>query len=510
MSEESYSEYMFKGISVTFVASIVIGVAALATRMYLSRALSTEEYGILFAVISFFGFLRAFRELGLGQTIVKFIPEYRVDKKFTELKSSIVTSLLIQLAVSIPTACVFYFFSGWFASAYIGNEAASTVIQIFSFWFVLKVFASIGPKIFGGFRDIPRSKSVEIVRMFSILIPIVLVGYFSDLKIEMAAVFYVFGSLITFLWIVYQLRNYKDTFSKGELVVNRETAKKVLYFGLPLLLAGLAGSVSAQIDTMVITVFRTPQEVGLYQVARPGTRIILMMGAALSGPLFPMISELSAKEDGERLKSASYFITKFSLLALIPVALIFLAFPEIIIRVLFSAKYLAATTTLRILTLTMIVSVLFSTYGRILLGVGRNRLYTKFMWTATGLNIIGDLLLVPLFGIEGAATAFLVSFSIALLLEVHSSQKIIKFDFPSLSLVKMFLGGFLVLAEIFVIKNIINLLFWIEIPLILAPAAFTYLVWVLRTNVLEKKDLRMIKENMPIPKVIFKFLRKLS
>lgn len=511
MSEESYSEYIFKGTSVAFVASVVTGLLGLGMRMFLSRALSPEEYGILFAVFSLFGFLGLLRGLGLGNTIVKFLPEFREKENYTYLKSSITISLIIQLSLSALIVGVTFLFSGEIASAFIGNKAAEPIIRLLGVFFWLMAFIRFGPRIFSGFKDIPRAKSVELVRLSSLFLLLLGLSFVLDLNATSAALIYVTSGAIASVWILLQLRSYSSILRKGELKLSKKITKKLLIFGIPLAFAGIAGVTTSYIDTIVITWFRTPTEVGLYQVARPATRAIQLAGLSLGAPLFPMISELWAKKDEKRLSSTLYYTLKFPLLVLIPMALVFLAFPEIIIRVLFSSKYLAAATTLRILTLTMIVATLFSLFKKTLIGIGKNKLFAKIYGVAAVLNVVGDIVLVPIIGIEGAALAFLLSFLVALILEIYYAHQNVRFPVPKKALRKMVLGGIATLTLLFLLKEIITISpWWLKIPAVILPSGLFYLIWIFRTKTLTSKDIKLLKKNVPIPDWAIKVLRKLA
>ncbi len=506
MSEKNYADYIFRGASIAFIFGVATGVIGLLVRIFLSRSLSPIDYGIFYAVFSLIGFLKLFRKLGLGQAIVKFLPEFREKNKFTELKSSILSAVLVKLVVSSLMAGILFVFSEQVAMGFIGNRSAVSIIRLLSVWFVVMSLLSSGQKIFQGFGDIVGFKSVEFLRVLITFLILGVFSYFTDLEAPGTALAFVLGNILVGLWVLIRLKKHKTTLSKGEMKISKQVTKKMVFFGLPLMFSGLAGVITGRIDTIVITFFRTSKEVGFYQVARPATKIIMQAGSVVGVPLLPMVSELWAKKDMESLNFTMYYISKLSFLLLIPLVLIFLTFPKIIIRVLFSKQYLPAAGAMRILSVTMLVTVLFSIFGKTLVAIGKNRLHAKIYGVAAGLNLVGDLLLVPFIGIEGAALAFLFSFVVALLLEFHYTQKHIEFDIPIKAIGKIIIGGALTIVLILLLKSVLPFPIWPKIFLVLICGFIFYTIWIFGMSILTDEDFEMIRQTIPLPDLVFRIL----
>ncbi len=509
-AEESYSEYMVKGVSISFAVTIAIGISGILMRMFLSRSLSPTDYGIFYAVFSLLGFFALIRQMGLGQTIVKFLPEFEEKEDFTSLKSSIIIALIIQLSAASLVAGFFFIFSKEIAIGFIGSKTAIPIIRFLSLWFISMVFLRVGSRVFRGFKDILGSKLVELFRIIITFILLGMFSYFANLGATETALSFFLGCTLALSWIMIRLRKHKTRLSRGEIEFSKPLAKKLFYFGLPLIFVGIAGTLTSQIDTLTITLFRTPKEVGYYQVARPITKIIGQVGTVIGVPLLPMLSELWAKDDTERIQSSFYYLVKLTFLFIVPLVLIFLAFPEIIIRILFTSSYLPAAGAVRILSITMVTTVMFALLGRVLIATGKNILYSKLYGLAAVINLVGDVILVPILGIEGAALAFLISFSVALTLEFYYIRKDLDLAVSTKEIFKIVLGGMISLSIILILKNVLTLPIWPEIFIILIPASLFYLFWSLKTRILTDGDLKMMKETLPFPHFIIKIVRQIK
>lgn len=507
--EESYPEFMVKGSSIAFIALVLTGIFGLAIRSFMSRSLSVQEYGLFYAVFSLISFLTVLRSLGQLGALNRYITKFLKEKKFSELKSSIFVSLLMQISAGLCVGILIIILSPQIATRFFGTKSAVPLLRILSVWYILMTLIKIGETIFQAFKDVPSNRSVELLRMVSVFLLIFSFSYIGDLNGRGAAFAYLGSSILTIIWIILRLSKFKPTFKKGTLSIEKSLLKELFLFGLPLIFSGFAGMITSYVDTIVITFFKTSREVALYQVARPATRILQYFGMGLSIPLFPMISELWTDRDFDRLKQTIYYITKFSFLLMIPGILGFLTFPEIIINLLFGSAYLEAATTLQILSLTMATVSLFTLLGRILVGTGKNVSWSKVYASAAILNLVGDLILVPFLGAEGAAFAFLTSHIFACALSYYYIRDRIEISFPYRAILKMISGGICTLILISLVR-LLPFSLWPKLFLATIIGGFFYLIWTLRTKVLTEEDFKILKENLPIPTQIIKILRYLE
>jgi len=71
----NYVEKFVKGTTIVFLMHIVGGAIGYLLRLFIARNLTVAEFGLLYAVLSFIGFLTMFRDLGFGPALTKFVAE---------------------------------------------------------------------------------------------------------------------------------------------------------------------------------------------------------------------------------------------------------------------------------------------------------------------------------------------------------------------------------------------------------------------------------------------------
>lgn len=478
--------------------------------MFLARSLTVAEYGLFYAVFALISFFILFRDLGLGSALVKYIPEFAVRKQHAEIKSSIASALLVQAAFGFIVSAALFILSDHIALLIFRTLDASLPLRILSTWFFVAILYTLMQVTFQGFQNMPAYASINFFNLLLILLLAVFFVGFLGLGVGGVAFAYLIAAAVVGLFsLTFFIKRYRRVFQE-KASVTKPLLKKLLVFALPIFIGGLGGLIIAYTDTIMITIFRTLPEVGFYQAAQPTARVLWYFPTALTVVFFPMISELWVKRERKLIGGALHFLTKFSFILIMPAAFIFIAFPEIVINLLFGPRYLAGAMALQILGVVAIIYAPYVILAYAVSGIGRPVVITKVVSFMACLNLVGNLALIPRYGIEGAAVATLVSHLIGLALLFYYTRKFIRFTVPSLPLLKTAIGGVFTLLLIFSLKSILVLPPWPEAFAVMIPGLLFYGVWILTTKAITKEDLRLIARIVPMPGWLAKLARRLT
>lgn len=442
---------------------------------------------------------------------MRFVSKFRAEQKSHLVKSSIITSLVAITGASLLISGLVIGLSEFLASSYFEASRAVPVLIILSIWFFFMSFHNFLAATLRGFKDFFGKTLGEIIRNLTPVVGVIVFSLSIDLGLVSASIFYLIGPIISaILFYTLLKRRHYGKMPETSGSFSKPLLKKMVTFGLPLILSGTAVSVIGSTDTLMLTGLRPLGDVGLYQVARLTKPVLMYFGAALAMPLFPVVSELWAKGDKKTLQNTLKILTKFSFILMIPVALIFLTFPEMIIRIFFGAKYLAAANAMRILAVASVFWVMGRSFESTLSGIGKTTLVLRAIGSAAIFNIIANLLLIPLYGATGAAIATGLSFLISFILCIYYSRREIEFPLPFSALLKTGTGGVLTLLLIIALKGILPLPTWPELFIILISSSAFYIVWLFGTKIIVKKDLEIIEASAPIPKKIISILERIA
>ena len=119
----------------------------------------------------------------------------------------------------------------------------------------------------------------------------------------------------------------------------------------------------------------------------------------------PVASELYARGKEQELNSIYKAVTKWVLSLALPGFLLMALFSESILMIMFGAEYVGGATALSILAFALFISSVLGPANYVLQTYGKTRIVMKGYFIGAGVNFGLNLLLIPLYGINGAAIA---------------------------------------------------------------------------------------------------------
>ncbi|MEM2618776.1 MAG: flippase [Candidatus Hadarchaeales archaeon] len=501
MSEtEKCAKYMARGSIIIFLSFVLSGLAALLIRVFLARNLAPREYGMIYAAFYFVSFFGFFRELGLTASLTKYIPEFLIRKDYSSIRASIKFVLLFQVLIVGTVSLVLFFLSPYIASGFIRQPEATQVLRYFTIWLFFSIFYSTLLSVFQGFRDIFAHGLLTAGFEISILVLLIPFLFLFNLRASGAALAYLFGTFALCVTFFFYLRLKHGEIFSAPAAQLKAVARPLLLFSIPLAVASIFSMLMSYIDTWAVTAFCGVEEVGYYQVAQPAARLLYYVAASIVIPLFPLISELWAKNDLPFLNSVVSSILRFSFLSMMPPVLVFIAFPEVIIRILFGGGYLPGALVLQIFAVTALVSLLYKIFSTTAVGIGKSKIIMIVAITTGATAFALNMTLVPVWGMKGAAFSQLIAHTVGFVIYAAYLCRFIKFSIPVLPMIKTIVGSVLTLLTICGLKSLLVLPVFIETAIVALAGLLFYAIWILATKALAKNDLVLLVRAFPIPR----------
>jgi len=183
----------------------------------------------------------------------------------------------------------------------------------------------------------------------------------------------------------------------------------LLRYSLPTALAGTVGVTMTWLDRLLVGYYLPTESVGWYQVAAQASGSFAVVLGAFSAIFVPMIAGLLERGEQDRLQELFRVATKWGALAVLPGAALCLVFPGESIATIFGEEFVPAAVPLLILVLGQLVNVATGAVGYLLMMSGRPYLWLGLSAAALAADCALNVLLIPLYGLGGAAAATAVS-----------------------------------------------------------------------------------------------------
>ena len=220
--------------------------------------------------------------------------------------------------------------------------------------------------------------------------------------------------------------------SCGWLAHFRATAVILLSYGIATYGIDVLGTLSGTVDSALVIGFLTSSSLGLYSVSLAASRLINVISNSINAVIFPKASGLSQEdalglvERAARVGFAASFVAG---------AVFTLALP-ILLPLLYGRAFSPVIPVTRLLTLETIIGSTIATYGQAFMATGRPLIVTLFQFIGLCSTVPLMFVLIPRFGLMGAAISLLISTGIRFVFISIAFPIVLKVKTPSLMITR--------------------------------------------------------------------------
>lgn len=186
-------------------------------------------------------------------------------------------------------------------------------------------------------------------------------------------------------------------------------ARSILFDSLPLMLNHLLATVFFKIDVLIIESLQGSRELGLYSAAYKFVDGLLIIPSTLTFALFPMLSRLASASPEVAMRTVRQGIRALLILAF-PIATGITLLADQLILLVAGPEYLPhSAQVLQVLIWFLPFSYVNGLVQYLLIALEKQRFITICFLGAALFNIVGNLVLIPIYGIIGAGIITVLS-----------------------------------------------------------------------------------------------------
>jgi O-antigen/teichoic acid export membrane protein len=167
--------------------------------------------------------------------------------------------------------------------------------------------------------------------------------------------------------------------------------------------------INGRTDVIALGYFHEDADVGIYRVAVQLAAMVIFGLQSVNIIQGPHIAHLYSTGDMTRLQKMVTRSSQGVMAIAIPVVLIFILFGKLIIRIAFGAEYEGAYPPLIILCVGQLINASMGSVGYLLNMTGHERDTTRSIFIGVIVNLVLNLTLTPLWGMNGTAVATAVT-----------------------------------------------------------------------------------------------------
>ena len=418
-----------RGSALNLIGAGVAAVTTLALTVVITREYSKPVAGAFFTAISLFLIVESAAGLGAWVGLVNFIARLRrlghEDRVPAILRAAVVPVVLVSLACTAGMLLFAEPLARLLLSGHLGKDGAApaTVADALRALALALPFAALADTLLGAARGYRAMKPTVVVdkigRSSAQLIGVMIAVAAGSVALlaPLWAVPYVPAAALGWYWLRRVRRDHRPgagaarepgtTGARGNAVsvgagVGSATSRGFWRFTGPRAVANLAQITIQRIDIVLVAIMRGPVEAAIYTAA---TRFLVagqFANSALSQAAQPRFAELFAVDDRRGANVVYRATTAWLVILTWPLYLLAVIYgPEILS--IFGHSYRAGDMVMVILGLTMLVATACGQVDMVLITTGRSSWSLANGLMAVGVNVGLDVLLIPRYGITGAA-----------------------------------------------------------------------------------------------------------
>ncbi len=403
---------LLKGGLFAFGYRVLTMLISYALVIVISRKLGKEGIGVWNLCIATLNIWVMIGCFGFNTSIVRFVSQYRAKNWHATVRT--LYRIIIQYSTlsGIVLGGILFFSSEFLATYYFKDPAMNIPMKITGIIVPLVVISTINVEFIRGMKRIQISEFFRtLVLQLTALIGTVVLSYYS-LTAEDPLIAYACGALLALVGTTIFIHKYlkKSIISGGEPTEAEPlfSFKTHLMISLPMIMTSFIQLLNGRVDILMLGYFADTGVAGVFGMAFKLSIITNFVIGAMKAIAMPKISELFWSDKKDELKKVVHFSTLFIFAFAFPVSLVLMIFPEFILS-LISDEFTEGATVLRIFAAMQLINAGSGMVAVFLNMSGNQLFFTKIVTITTTMNIVLNIILIPIYGMEGAAFATLLS-----------------------------------------------------------------------------------------------------
>ncbi|MBI5046113.1 polysaccharide biosynthesis C-terminal domain-containing protein, partial [Candidatus Micrarchaeota archaeon] len=219
-----------------------------------------------------------------------------------------------------------------------------------------------------------------------------------------------------------------------EKISIKEVLTELAPFGLLLAAIQSFSVIVSSLDRLILGYLSNPAEaaklVATYSIATNLATVLMLFGIAIGNIFVPMISRLAGENKLPEMRAVMETAQRWTLFLTLPAAAVMITFSQEILTIFYTSTYRSGALTMGIFTLGMVVLSIGYVTSLAIIAVRKIRIELYITVASAVINFILNLLLIPYFGMEGAALAGLIGFVITTMMLNEYGMRLFTFKLP--------------------------------------------------------------------------------
>jgi O-antigen/teichoic acid export membrane protein len=374
--------------------------------LLLARLLGAEQYGVYSLALSVAAITSTISMLGLDDAVMRYVAIYSSRRDESGLWGALQVSLGTSLLLGVMLGAALFLLADIISVNLFHEPKLTPLIRLISIVIPFLTLSEMLMFATRGFKKMEYSVIAEnFVQLTLRLVLIVALGMIG-LNAYLAVIVFGISDVAASIVLVFFLN--KEFTLRRPLNTARRDTREIYNFALPFWLSDLISTFRGHFQTILLGSLTSVMSAGIFAVVNKVNLLGHMSYRSITTSSRPIIAELQSNGEWEQVGRLYKTISRWALTLNVPLILIMMLFPKQLLG-MFGSSFTVGSSALIILALAELVIVITGMSGPIIDMTGHNKLKMVNSVTQVIISLGMNILLIPRWGLLGAALAALIS-----------------------------------------------------------------------------------------------------
>ena len=434
----NFAQKIAKESTITFSGMVYGSINRYIYIALLARWVGVEYLGIYSLANAIMLIGEVVAKMGLETGVMRYVSQLETQTEKSKIQRIIHSSLKMAGIFSIGISMLLAGFAWLLVSIFNGTPLLHTVIIVFAFTIPFNAITLVSAYATQGFKLLKYKVMATQILNPTVLLVSMMMSYWLISRESAIMIPMVVTGITGCFVIVIILKNISGINLYS--IIKAPFDRNLLNFSVPLMFVTILQTFMHWMDIIMLGYFTDASVVGLYHPAARTAGLLQVLLLSFISIYAPMMSQLHAKSDFWEMSHLYKLVSRWLITFSIPILLILIIYP-VKVMLLFGPDYMNSASILVLLSIGSFIQASLGAAGPALSMSG----YTRIVfWNSMGafiLNLILNVILIPKYGIIGAAWATFISLTAIGLARVIEVRFILGLSLFSNKFVKPIFAG---------------------------------------------------------------------
>lgn len=401
--DKDYVE-LLRGSSISLILKVTGMLFGYLVMLFITKNYGAEEWGLYSLCFTILSIAALLPKFGFDNSLVRIISELNTLNDKNEIISVILKALAIATILSFLVIISIQSFSDFLVYGVLNQEELQPYIELLSYAVMPLVILVIISAVFQALKKTMFFMLFQTALINMVFLGLLIIYHYNGLEVNTFRLYFYSICVVLLIAATFLLFHLKGFRSGDSNRAKSYGIKPIINISFPMLLSSSFALMMGWSDILILSYYKSTADIGIYNVSLKLAALSGITLIAINAIATPKFAEFYAKNDINGLKKTVQRSTKMIFTVTTPVLLVLIIFSKSILG-FFGSEFIIGYLALIYLCLSRFINAISGSVGYIMQMTDQQRTYQNIIIIAFLINLALNFLLIPEYGVNGAAIA---------------------------------------------------------------------------------------------------------